>query len=308
MTTSAYVDDTIKSEASRVIGSWWRGVFIRALPPLRCGGSYRGDLQRNSNLDEPSNRHTVLGKPGNPGYIAGRALSTRVWTIDQPLSHYRMDASDGRPECLDSLNMNSPADKHEAFLNYLEEQGGELDGEPSEKILERMEPVDDPERPDWLVLDVERHRAVLGTRYTPGEPMYAYITYWPRYAYHPQTKTLEYLGQHRQSQADIDYELVADIRTDELTFNFEPAGDGRHRCREGWSNEERLVSDVADIETMAAKIVRRLNYEDYVDVLAEHADEATRQQIMDQFYQALEKKAQERARRNWERYLAGYGS
>ncbi len=65
---------------------------------------------------------------------------------------------------------------------------------------------------------------------------------------------------------------------------------------------------MADVETMAAEIVRRLNHEDYVDVLAEHADDATRQQIMDQFYRALKKKAQERARRDWERYLAGYGS
>ncbi len=65
---------------------------------------------------------------------------------------------------------------------------------------------------------------------------------------------------------------------------------------------------MADVETMAAETVRRLNHEDYEAVLAEHADNATRQEIMDQFYRALEKKARERARRDWERYLAGYGS
>ncbi len=215
-----------------------------------------------------------------------------------------MDASDARSEWPRLFDyMSSLVDKHEAFLNYFEEQGGELDGEPSWKILERMEPVDDPERPDWLVFDVERHRAVLGTRYTPGEPMYAYITYWPRYAFHPQTKTLEYLGQHRQSQADIDYELVADLRIEELVFHFEAAGDGRHRCCEVWSNEERLVSDPADVEVMATEIVRQLNYEDYEAVLAEHVDEAALQAIMNQFYQALENKARERASQHWECYL-----
>ncbi len=96
MTTSAYVDDTIKSEASRVIGSWWRGVFIRALPPLRCGGSYRGDLQRNSNLDEPSNRHTVLGKPGSLGRIAGRALSTRVDNLPNKRQHILLHRTTSR--------------------------------------------------------------------------------------------------------------------------------------------------------------------------------------------------------------------
>ena len=204
--------------------------------------------------------------------------------------------------------MNSLIDKRRAFCNYLEEQGDELDGEPSEKILDRMEPVDDPERPDWLVFDVERHRAVLGTRYTRGELIHAYITYWPRYAFCPKTRTIEYLGRHRKSEANIHYDLVVDIQTSELSFNFEPVGDGRYRCREGLSNEEGLVCDVADVETMAAEIVRRLSHEDYENVLAEYADDATRQEIMDQFYRALEKKGRERARRDWERYLAGCGS
>ena len=54
--------------------------------------------------------------------------------------------------------------------------------------------IDDPQRPDAIVFDVEKRRAALGARYRENRPLAAYETYWERYCYDQQREALHRLG------------------------------------------------------------------------------------------------------------------
>lgn len=91
------------------------------------------------------------------------------------------------------------ADQDRAFdslLDFLESGGGEFLGLTKDKVLDRGEIVDDPQRPNLLVIDVERHRAIGGTRYRKGLSMAAFETYNQRVAWNAAAKTLEEIGSY----------------------------------------------------------------------------------------------------------------
>lgn len=54
--------------------------------------------------------------------------------------------------------------------------------------------VDDPQRPDAIVFDVEKRREALGARYREDRPLAAFETYWERYCFDPQRGALRRLG------------------------------------------------------------------------------------------------------------------
>src|SRR5438874_1070327 len=87
----------------------------------------------------------------------------------------------------------------EAFA-YLVTHCPEIDGEMRQKIRDRAIVVFDPQRPNQVVFDVERHRGIMETRYQKGEPMGSFITYWERYAFDPKTHQFEILGVVRPSR------------------------------------------------------------------------------------------------------------
>jgi len=170
----------------------------------------------------------------------------------------------------------------------------------AKKIRERAVLIDDPERPGSLVFEVERHRSILGGGYVPGLPMAAYVTYWPRFAFEPQTDTLECIGEFRESETHIDCYALAETWMMDISFDFEPAENGKHRCRELCCCETRLVSDQSEVEEFAAEIVRGTGLtwiEDVID--AEYSSKCVAE-----LRSALVEAMQEKAVIEWDWYVA----
>lgn len=78
-----------------------------------------------------------------------------------------------------------------ALLKFLETDGADeaLELTPK-KVMERGRPFSDPERPNLLFVDIERHRSLPGSVYVKGLPMAAYETYIQRISFDPATQTL----------------------------------------------------------------------------------------------------------------------
>ena len=148
-------------------------------------------------------------------------------------------------------------DALQLVVNYIEESGGEFEGLTSEKIWGRSELIPDSDKPDWIVFEVERHRGILGTLYAEGEPMEAFVTFWPRYAFQSETKQFEQLGEYRKPEVTIDYKKVAGyiIDRDGISLSFAPFDTDLHLCRDDISNEECLVNSVEDVQVFAVKLV-----------------------------------------------------
>lgn len=79
----------------------------------------------------------------------------------------------------------------DAFEQFIEDNGGEYLDLTAKKIRERGSIVYDPEHPNLLVLDIERHRSLPGSHYEKGRPMAAYETYIQRISFDPLTKRFE---------------------------------------------------------------------------------------------------------------------
>lgn len=101
-------------------------------------------------------------------------------------------------------------EKSKAFSALVEhlESVGEYCCLTAEKVCRRGTIVDDPNYPDVLVVDVERHRAIAGTTYTKGLPMSAFETYLQRITWNPATKEISEVGE-TPLRRTIDYLALA---------------------------------------------------------------------------------------------------
>jgi hypothetical protein len=84
---------------------------------------------------------------------------------------------------------------YEALMKFLEDNGGEYLELTPKKIRERGKVFHDPERPNVLLLDVERHRSLPGSWYEKGHPIPAFETYTQRIAFDPEARQLDILDE-----------------------------------------------------------------------------------------------------------------
>lgn len=100
-----------------------------------------------------------------------------------------------------------------ALFEHLEASGGEALELTPKKVAERGKVVADPERPNMLIMDIERHRSLPGSTYVKGLPMAAYETYIQRIAFDPATKTLTELSKTPLDRS-IDLAAMAEYQFD----------------------------------------------------------------------------------------------
>jgi hypothetical protein len=98
-----------------------------------------------------------------------------------------------------------------ALLEFLESSGAEALELTPKKVAERGKVVANPERPNMLIMDIERHRSLPGSTYVKGQPMAAYETYIQRIAFDPATKTLTELSKTPLDRS-IDLAAVAEYQ------------------------------------------------------------------------------------------------
>jgi len=89
------------------------------------------------------------------------------------------------------LNEFGAGNAWDAFEQFIEENGGAYLDLTVKKIRDRGRIVNDPEHPNLLVLDIERHRSLPGSHYEKGRPMAAFETYIQRISFDPIEKQFE---------------------------------------------------------------------------------------------------------------------
>ena len=203
-------------------------------------------------------------------------------------------------------------------MNCIEALGDDSpDALTAEKVRTRGVVVDDPRRPGWIVVEVERHRAVL-SYHEPRTPMESFVTIWPRYAYHPKSGEFERLPPVRQAKVTVDHQAYVREYVRFLFFRFEPLGEGRHRCWLLDSMLEQLghlvnrqmpsrrceVTSLADVESFARLMVRTdRRFEPECYQLLEYLPPEDVTRIFGELAGACERALCDRARNDWRSYL-----
>ena len=178
------------------------------------------------------------------------------------------------------------------------EEGGEVDGLTPVKVWRRAEIIEDPTRPGCIVFTLERHRALLGMAYRRGQPMEAFLKFWPKYALDLQSRTLDRIGKVRPTEVSVDYDTVAEVLCD-LSFELEPTGDGKWRYHESCECVDGIVGNEEELEEVAAQLVEGLDFTSDVLLLSEWCSEAQAEQHVLSMKEAWKQRAREVARRNW---------
>jgi len=126
------------------------------------------------------------------------------------------------------------------LINYFEENGWPLDINDN-KLSDRASYEDHPNQQGYFVVEIERHRPILETRYRRGLSMSAFQTYWMRYAVHPRTKIVKELSE-KMGEISIDmYGIVAEELEDGICLGIKPIGNNRYRIYDDiWKKEEAI--------------------------------------------------------------------
>lgn len=171
-------------------------------------------------------------------------------------------------------------------------------GLTTDKIRDRGHVLDVTD--DVIEFEVERHTSASGAMYREGLAMSAFVTFWPRYRYDRETKTLTELEERRPREFECDYGLLVD---ELLEYGFdlrvEAAGDA-WVCEEVIGNATAEVDDEADVQAFAEQLIRGWTLEEvFRGELEDVLDEEERAAHFARLEEALVARAREQARRAW---------
>lgn len=168
------------------------------------------------------------------------------------------------------------------------------------KIQERSEIIEDPQCPNSIVFEVERHMGVLGASYRKGHGMSAFVTYWPRFAFQPDTHSIREIGEFRNRTIDVDFSaLAAEFLFECFQLEFEPTDAAAFLCRETTSGEERLVNSQVETEVFAAEVVRAWDLSYYADQLSDYLDPTKIDEFITELKEVLESEVRLLAEHAW---------
>lgn len=191
-----------------------------------------------------------------------------------------------------------------AVWEFLEKNGPRDDGLTAEKFLTRAEEIEDPDYPDCVVFEIERHRAILGTVYRRGEPMGSFQTYWARYAFDPKTETLNELPEKRPRIAQVDWDKAIERDFNDFSFSFCPVGEGKHRLTgDGITLGEWVVSSFEEVERHIQDLADGMDFEATAERMVAEAGTGDEFEICERLRESFCEKAVSQTRREWEEYL-----
>ena len=134
--------------------------------------------------------------------------------------------------------------------------------------------------------------------------MESFVTYWPRYALHPQTKAFEILGEHRSRVLDIDCSAIAGAWVDALMqLSFESIEGGKYLCKENCSKQERVINSEDEVESFAVELAKGWDIEHTRDYLEEYLEKEEAEEYFDEILQAIESIAIGHAADEWNTFV-----
>lgn len=140
--------------------------------------------------------------------------------------------------------MNKPDDIISTLEKYLVVNGWP-DGLTKKKLLERHRISSDESLPGWSVVTIERHRAILGGVYIPGQPMSAMQTYFMRYAVNGSLSVVNALSEvPEEIDVDMDGLVSTELGWERFGLSIEALDEQRFRLYENISHESEIVSNL----------------------------------------------------------------
>jgi len=139
------------------------------------------------------------------------------------------------------------------LINFFEENGWPLYIN-NNKFLERASYKIHPNKPECFVVEIERHRPILGAGYTRGLPMRAFQTYWMRYSVHPETKEVKELPEKKGEISIGMCGIVNEELENGLELVIKPIGSNRYQISDHISKEEKVISTLQEAKSFAMNL------------------------------------------------------
>ena len=175
-----------------------------------------------------------------------------------------------------------------------------------EKLQTRFGISNDDALPLWDVVEIERHRPILGTNYTSGLAMAAFETYYMRYGVNVSTSEVRELPE-RSGEIKIDSSGIAesDLSADSFSLSVEAIDATNYLIRESTSGEHAQVTSFYEVREFALTLSDQFVdyfYETLDREFSDHAriDRAKRTEILSSYEKSLKEKISALAKRAWE--------
>lgn len=187
----------------------------------------------------------------------------------------------------------------EILESHFQEHGWPLDVN-RDKLYTRYRVESDDKDPSRFIVEIERHRAVLGDTYTRGLPMNAFETYFLRYSVDPETMSVKALPE-RLGDVEIDINGLAESEIFQSVCLEIESVESLYRVRDGVSNMEMLVSSLAETKEFAISLAEPLaDY--FYERLLDHGtiEEELQERLFKEYQNALEAELLAQAVRLWD--------
>ena len=116
-----------------------------------------------------------------------------------------------------------------------------------EKFSKRARVADDGEVSGVVVVEIERHRSMLGTSYTKGLGMAAFEEYFMRYAVDLANGAVTELAErHGHYQFDTGDIVGEHLSMESFSLGIEPIENGQYSVTEGVSHEEQVTASLQE--------------------------------------------------------------
>lgn len=201
--------------------------------------------------------------------------------------------------------MNKSTDILNTLVSYFDLNGWPLHI-TMEKLQARSSFSQDDALPLWDVVEIERHRPILGTTYTQGSAMDAFETYYMRYGVNVATSEAIELAE-RPGKVKINTIGIVDseLSADSFYLSVEAVDATSYLIREGVSGEEAQVTSLDEAREFALSLS-----ESFVDRFSDaldrefpdqsQVDHARRTELLSSYEENLKEKISARAKRAWE--------
>ncbi len=185
------------------------------------------------------------------------------------------------------------------FMEFLRNHPGSPYGLTPEKVRERGCLIEDDDRPDKIVVEVERHTGILGSVYRAGLPMGAFVTYWPRYVFDPDTEEFVEEEIEREPRAHVNEWRFVEQQMEMVEFHLEEKEEGTYRCREEIGNLTTTVDDLEEAKDFAEQVVRNWDTSFWEDELSEYMEDEEAEDTAARLREKSRESAQGKMERAW---------
>lgn len=183
---------------------------------------------------------------------------------------------------------------------YFDQHGWPLDV-GYDKLIDRVSLSPATYGSGWTVIEIERHRAILGATYTQGAGMNAFQTYWMRYALNPVTGEVKELAEET-GPLNIDVPaLVEEDLGNDFGLEIGPLDNGKYEIYDSICNRKKEVSNVEEVITVALAEMQGWSNSFKESLQREESIAGEKiDQLVSEYEEAFREQVTEKARRAWE--------